>query len=361
MNNAEFFDAMALLEKEKGIPEDYLMEKIALAVQNAVKRDYGLEENVLVEIDPKKQIFRVAIRKEVVKTVEDPDFEVTIGEALRYGAHPQIGDYVEIPLDPTEFGRIAAKTAKDIIRQGIREAEKDQMLKNFQSKEKEIVTAVVLSVDPVRESVTLDIGGSEAVLPKGEQLPGETFRDGERIKVYISEVIPADRRPKIHISRTHPGFVKRLFEMEVPEVYDGTVEIKSITREAGSRTKMAVYSKDPNVDPVGACIGAKQARINQVVEEIGGEKIDIIKYSETPEEYVAAALSPAKVLEVKLIDPENRACRAIVEDQQLSLAIGNKGQNARLAAKLTGWKIDIRSESDADSLEQELPTKEDEA
>lgn len=352
MNNAEFFDAMTLLEKEKGIPEDYLMEKIALAVQNAVKRDYGLEENVLVEIDPKTQVFRVAIRKEVVKKVEDPDFEVTIGEALRYDSHPQLGDFVEIPLEPTEFGRIAAKTAKDIIRQGIREAEKDQVLKNFQSKEHEIVSAIVISVDPVRESVTLDIGGNQTILPKGEQLPGEEFTEGERIKVYVAEVLPSDRRPKIHISRTHPGFVKRLFEMEVPEVYDGTVEIKSIAREAGSRTKMAVYSKDPNVDPVGACIGAKQSRINQVVEEMGGEKIDIIKYSDNPEEYIAAALAPANVLEVKVIDEENRACRAIVEDQQLSLAIGNKGQNARLAAKLTGYKIDIRPLSDPEPPEE---------
>lgn len=345
MNNNEFFDALAMLEKEKGIPAEYLVEKIQAAILNAVKRDYGVMDNASVEIDMATQRFGVSIRKEVVEEVENPGTQITLEEAEKYSSRARNDGFVDIALETREFGRIAAQAAKHIIRQGIREAERGQMLQEFQSKEHEIITARVLKVDRVRESVTLEVGKSESILPKAEQVPGEVLHEGDRIKVYIVDVSATDRGPKILISRTHPGFVKRLFEMEVPEIYDGTVEIKSISREAGSRTKLAVWSKDENVDPVGACIGPKGARVNNIIEELGGEKIDVIKYSEDPAEYVAAALAPAKVVEVEILDGELRSCRASVPDAQLSLAIGNKGQNARLAARLTGYKIDIRPES----------------
>ena len=266
-------------------------------------------------------------------------------EQHRAKAGAKLGDLIEIPLDPKRFGRIAAMSAKHVIRQGIREAERGQLLAEYQSKQCDIVTATVVKSDPRRGNVTVEIGRSEAILPKSEQVPGEEYKDGERIKVYVSDVINGEKGPKIMISRIHPGLVKRLFEMNIPEVYDGTVEIKSISREAGVRSKVAVTSRDENVDAVGACIGPKGARVNSIVDELGGEKIDVIRYSEDPAEFVAAALSPASVLSVE-IDPEvPRACRVVVPDHQLSLAIGNKGHNARLAARLTGWKIDIRPES----------------
>ncbi|HQQ88848.1 MAG TPA: transcription termination factor NusA, partial [Oscillospiraceae bacterium] len=241
--------------------------------------------------------------------------------------------------------RIAAQTAKHVIKQGIREAERGQVLKEFQSREHEIIAAQVISTDPVRGSVTLEIDHNEAFLLKSEQIPGETFVPGEIIKVYVVEVVASERGPKVMISRTHPGLVKRLFELEVPEIYEGTVEIKAVSREAGSRTKLAVWSKDSDVDAVGACIGPRGARVAKIVDELGGEKIDVIQYSEDPAEFIAASLSPAKVLNV-ILDPDGaRACKVTVPDEQLSLAIGNKGQNARLAARLTGWKIDIKPES----------------
>jgi len=257
----------------------------------------------------------------------------------------QIGDTVDILLQPKQFGRIAAQTAKHVIRQGIREAERGQMLRDFQNKEHDIVTAMVTRIDTKKGVVTVEMDGSETILPKSEQMPGEELVEGDRIRVYVVEVAASERGPRIMISRTHPGLVKRLFEMEVPEIYDGTVEIKAVSREAGSRTKIAVYSKDENVDAIGSCIGPKGARVAKIVDELGGEKIDVVKYSEKPEEFIAAALSPANVLSV-VVDPDGaKSCRVTVPDSQLSLAIGNKGQNARLAAKLAGWKIDIRPES----------------
>ncbi|MEG2088364.1 MAG: transcription termination factor NusA, partial [Angelakisella sp.] len=231
------------------------------------------------------------------------------------------------------------------IRQGIREAEKGLLLQEYQSRQHDIVTATVLKSDPKRGNITLEIGSSEVVLPKSEQVPTEEFRDGQRVRVYVVDVQNGEKGPRLVISRTHPGLVKRLFEMQVPEIYDGVVEIKAISREAGSRSKLAVYSRDENVDPVGACIGPKGARVSSIVDELGGEKIDVVKYSDDPAEFVAAALSPATVLGVEVVDTALRSCRVTVPDHQLSLAIGNKGQNARLAAKLTGWKIDIRPES----------------
>ena len=343
--NTEFFEAIKLLEKEKGIPANYLIEKIQTAVANAIKRDASGGENSIVEINPETGRFYVAVSKEVVNEVEDPSLEISLEQALTYNKKAMVGESVEIPLEPKKFGRIAAMSAKGVIRQGIREAERGQLLAEYQSKEREIVTATVVRTDPKRGNVTVEIGRSEAIFPKSEQVPGEEYPDGAKIKVYVSDVVNGEKGPKIMISRIHPGLVRRLFEMNIPEVYDGTVEIKSVSREAGTRSKVAVWSKDENVDAVGACIGPKGARVNTIVDVLGGEKIDVVKYSEDPAEFVAAALSPATVLKVEL-DPEGaRACRVTVPDHQLSLAIGNKGHNARLAARLTGWKIDIRPES----------------
>ncbi len=340
----EFFDALAQMEKEKGIPAEYLAEKIQNAITVAVKRDYGGKDIVFCNIDVGKRIFEVTIRKTVTAEIEDPDCEILPEEAAQYGkALP--GDMVDIPLDTRQFGRIVAQTAKHVIRQGIREAERGQILQEFQNRQQELVTAVVSGVDPRSGNATLQIGRSEAVLPRTEQVAGEQFREGEHIKVYIVDVKDSEKGPRIMISRSHPGLVKRLFGNEVPEIFDGIIEIKAVSREAGARTKLAVFSKDPDIDPVGACIGQRGARVNRIVEELDGEKIDIVKYSEDPGEFIAEALSPAKVLHVE-VDPEgNKACQVTVPDSQLSLAIGNKGQNARLAAKLTGWKIDIRPES----------------
>ncbi len=345
MINREFFEALEMLEKEKGIPVPYMVEKIKNAVSIAVKRDANGGEDNIVEIDPDTARFFVAVRKHVVEQVEDPTLEIGLGAAQGVKPDAKLGDLIEIPLDPKRFGRIAAMSAKHVIRQGIREAERGQLLAEYQSKQCDIVTATVVKTDPRRGNVTVEIGRSEAILPKSEQVPGEEYKDGDRIKVYVSDVLNGEKGPKIMISRVHPGLVKRLFEMNIPEVYDGTVEIKSISREAGVRSKVAVTSRDENVDAVGACIGPKGARVNAVVEELGGEKIDVIRYSDDPAEFVAAALSPASVLSVE-IDPESpKSCRVVVPDHQLSLAIGNKGHNARLAARLTGCKIDIRPES----------------
>ena len=344
MNN-EFFDALYLMEKEKGIPAEYLVEKIKVAIGIAVKKDPAGSEDNIVEIDPETRKFYVAMRKTVVEDIEDPLTEITLDAALKVNKRAKPGDIIEIPLEPKKFGRIAAQSAKHVNRQGIREAEKGLLLHEYQSRQHDIVTATVLKNDPKRGSVTLEIGNSEVLLPKSEQVPTEELLDGRKVKVYVVDVQNGEKGPRLVISRTHPGLVKRLFEMQVPEIYDGVVEIKAISREAGSRSKLAVYSRDENVDPVGACIGPKGARVTSIVDELGGEKIDVVKYSDDPAEFISAALSPANVLGVEIVDEALRSCRVTVPDHQLSLAIGNKGQNARLAAKLTGWKIDIRPES----------------
>ncbi len=343
--NKEFFEALQSMEKEKGIPADYLVEKIKIAIGIAVKKDPAGSEDNIVEIDPATGRFYVAMRKMVVENVEDPFSEIDIEQATKINKKIMMGETIEIPLEPKKFGRIAAQSAKHVIRQGIREAEKGLLLKEYQSRQHDIVTATVLKTDPVRGNVTLELGTSEVMLPKSEQVPGEVLQDGRKVRVYVVDVQSAERGPRLIISRTHPGLVKRLFEMQVPEIYDGVVEIKAISREAGSRSKLAVYSSDENVDPVGACIGPKGQRVGGIVDELGGEKIDVVKYSEDPVEFITTALSPANVVSVEIIDEEARSCRVTVPDHQLSLAIGNKGQNARLAAKLTGWKIDIRPES----------------
>ena len=344
MNN-EFFDALSLLEKEKGVPADYLLEKIKAAIVIAVKRDFGGLEAVNVEIEPETRKFKVSIIKDVVDEVEDPVTQISVDEARKYNKKAQAGSPVEIKLEPKQFGRIAAQTAKHVIRQGIREGEREQILAQYESKLNEVVTAVVEKIDPRTGNATIEIDKNEAVLFKNEQLPGEVLTEGQRIKVYVADVLNSDKRCSLKVSRTHKDLVKRLFEMEVPEIYGGTVGVKAISREAGSRTKIAVYSKDENVDAVGACIGPKRSRVSNIVEELNGEKIDIVRYSEDPVEFISQALSPAEVVSVEILDGEARSCRVRVPDHQLSLAIGNKGQNAKLAARLTGYKIDIRPES----------------
>ena len=343
--NKEFFEAVALMEKEKGIQADYLYEKIAEAIVKAVRKDYNNKDVVACDIDPEAQTMRVYVHLNIVEELEDWDTDILVEDALEYRADAKAGETLEIDLDTMKFGRIAAQTAKHVIRQGIKDAERGQVIRDFQSKTQDLVTAKVSRIDPISGNVTLEIGKGTAVLPKGEQVPDETFTEGELIKVYISEVKDTDRGPRVMISRTHKGLVKRLFEQEVPEIYDGVVTIHSISREAGIRTKMAVSSSDENVDPIGACIGQRGARVNNIVEVLGGEKIDIVKYSEDPAEFVAAALAPANVLSVEILSLEDKKCQATVPDHQLSLAIGNKGLNAKLAAKLTGWKIDIKPES----------------
>lgn len=343
--NKEFFEAVALMEKEKGIQADYLYDKISEAIVKAVRKDYNNKDVVACDIDPEAQTMRVYVHLNIVEELEDWDTDILVEDALEYRADAKAGETLEIELDTMKFGRIAAQTAKHVIRQGIKDAERGQVIRDFQSKTQDLVTAKVSRIDPISGNVTLEIGKGTAVLPKGEQVPDETFTEGELIKVYISEVKDTDRGPRVMISRTHKGLVKRLFEQEVPEIYDGVVTIHSISREAGIRTKMAVSSADENVDPIGACIGQRGARVNNIVDVLGGEKIDIVKYSEDPAEFVAAALAPANVLQVEIVNAEEKKCQATVPDHQLSLAIGNKGLNAKLAAKLTGWKIDIKPES----------------
>ena len=354
----EFFAAIAQIEKEKGIPSGYMMEKITQALASAYKRDHeGAGDNIEVRADPEKGDVRMYIKKDVVETVDNPAAEISLEEAREKLPHAQLGDVVRIEVKTKNFGRIAAQTARQVIIQGIREAERGMVYDEFNSKEHEILTGIVTRIDPRSGAASLRIGSgseiTEAFLAPGEQVRGEAIREGDRLKVYVVEVRRSTRGPQVLISRTHPGLVKRLFELEIPEIYDGTVEVKSIAREAGSRTKIAVWSADENVDPIGACVGPRGQRVNTVVEELGGEKVDIIKYSEDPGEYVAAALAPADVVSVEVLEGETKSCRVVVPDDQLSLAIGKEGQNARLAAKLTGYKIDIKPVSAADEMEED--------
>lgn len=343
--NEEFFEAVKMMEKERGIPAEYLYEKIQNAMIVAVKRMYNGKDVVFCDINPEKLEMNVALRKNVVEEILDEDTDILVESAKKYKATAKPGDIVEIPLETKDFGRIAAQTAKHVIRQGIRDAERGQLMQEFQSHNQEIITARVQNIDKRTGNATLEIGKSETLLPKSEQIPDEVLKDGDLIKVYVVDVRDTEKGPKAMISRTHPGLVKRLFETEVPEIYDGTVEIKAVSREAGSRTKIAVSSSDENVDPVGACIGPRGARVSKVVDMLGGEKIDIVPYSDDPAQFIASALAPSDVIRVDIDEENERACHVIVPDTQLSLAIGNRGQNARLAAKLTGWKIDINPES----------------
>lgn len=349
--NTEFFEALRLLEKEKGIPMEFMFEKITNAIIVAVKRSYNGNDDVIVNMDPQKELFEVFLRKEVVADdlpegeTMDPDRQIFLAAARKLDPTVGVGDKVSIELETKQFGRIGAQAAKHVIRQGIREVERGQVMQEFQSRNQELVSAVVERIDPKTGAATLTIGKAEAVLPKTEQIGAEDIREGDHIKVYVVDVKDGEKGPRVMISRTHPGLVKRLFETEVPEIYDGTVEIRAVSREAGSRTKLAVYSRDPNVDAIGACIGPRGARVGKIVDELGGEKIDIVEFSEDPVQFISAALSPATVVSVTPEPDGSRACHVTVPDGQLSLAIGNRGQNVRLAAKLTGWKIDIRPES----------------
>ncbi len=348
-SNNEFFEALSMLERERGLSADYLVDKIKAAIVIAVKKNYEVEEdNVLIEIDPEKGKFGVSLVQDIVPDdeLENEHTQVAESEAQQVRKTYKAGMRMVTPLKPKEFGRIAAQTAKHVIRQGIREAERNQQLSEMQSKSHEIIMATVTHIDPEKGSISVDLGkGGEAVLPRNEQVPGESYTEGQQLQVYVVDVLSGERGPRIMISRTHPGLVKRLFEMEVPEIFDGTVEVKAIAREAGARTKMAVWSSDANVNPVSACIGAHGDRVATVVEKLNGEKIDIIPWSEDISTFISAALQPAKVVKVELLPGDTRSCKVTVPDHQLSLAIGNKGQNARLCARLTGYNIDIRPES----------------
>lgn len=350
--NAEIMGALEQLEKEKGIPKEYMLDKITQALLAAYKKDHtGYTENVVVNVvDGEMKMF---VQKEVVEEVQFPATEISIVEAQKIAPGAVEGDIVEVEMAAKQFGRIAAQTAKGVIIQGIREAEREAVYGRFTSKHHEMLTGSVLRIDPTTGDMTIRIGTgndkTDALLGAGEQVKGETFVEGDNIRVYVVDVRKSNRGPQVIVSRTHPGLVKRLFEIEVPEIADGTVEVKSIAREAGSRTKLAVWASDPDIEPVGTCVGPRGGRVGAVVEELGGEKMDIIKYSEDPAEFVAAALSPADVIEVTTF-PGTKNCRVVVPDDQLSLAIGKEGQNARLAARLTGYKIDIKSKSAAAEL-----------
>lgn len=338
--NTEFFTALDLLEKSKGIPKEYMIEKVEAALISAFKKEYG-KSNVRVVIDPDKKDVKVFECKEIVEEVEDDATQISLEDAKAISRRHVIGGTVETEVKTKAFGRLSAQTAKQVIIQGIREAERSSMLREYEKKREEVITAIVTKTADSGGDIVIDTGTSEAVLTAEEQIPGETFAAGDRIKVFVTEVRrDSQSGPMVTLSRTHPNLVKRLFEMEIPEIEDGVVIIHSVAREAGSRTKIAVYSRDENVDPVGACIGERGRRIADIVDELRGEKIDVVEYSENTADFIAEALSPAEVIDVTM--ESERSASVIVAQDQLSLAIGREGQNARLAAKLTGCKIDIK-------------------
>ena len=344
---AEILEALDDLVRERGIAREVLIEAIEAALISAYRRNFGAAQNVRVFFDDKTGDYRVYAQKEIVEEVTDPRLQVSLEEARMKNPSYQLGDTFEVEVTPRDFGRIAAQTAKQVVVQRIREAERGMIYEEYSSREGEIVTGIVQRQDPKTKTVYLELSkGVEAVLTANEQIAGERFVENQRIKAYVIEVKRTTKGPAIAVSRTHPGLLKRLFELEVPEIHDGTVEIKGIAREAGARSKLAVAARDPNIDPVGACVGQKGLRVQNIVDELQGEKIDVVEWSADPAVFVAKALSPAKVTQV-ICDEAARIARVIVPDYQLSLAIGKEGQNARLAAKLTGWKIDIKSESQA--------------
>ena len=342
--NKELLEAMEVLEKEKNISKETLLEAIENSLLTACKNHFGKADNVRVNINPDTCDFAVYMEKEVVETPEDDQLQISLVDAKMMNPKYEVGDTVQIPLDSKKFGRIATQNAKNVILQKIREEERSSLYKEYYMKEKDVMTGIVQRM--LGKNVSINLGRVDAILNESEQVKGETFRPTERVKVYILEVKDTPKGPRISVSRTHPDLVKRLFESEVAEVRDGTVEIKAIAREAGSRSKIAVMSNDPNVDPVGACVGLNGSRVNSIVNELRGEKIDIINWDENPAYLIENALSPAKVICV-VADEEEREAQVIVPDYQLSLAIGKEGQNARLAARLTGFKIDIKSETQA--------------
>ena len=345
--NKDFFRALEALGEENSVETELLIEKVKSAMLKAARRAYPhSEERISVEIDPKTKKFEMYIRQDIIDDEPIDENEVNIDVARTMDPNAMVGGTIMKELDISKLGRMAALSAKQSIKGDLREINREQMLSKFEQKEHECITAKVSQVEPGRGTVTVVYDGTELYLFRNEQIPGENLEEGKSVKVYITGIIGKNKKPVVKISRTHKDLVKRLFEQEVPEIYDGTVEVKSISREAGSRTKIAVWSKDENVDAVGACIGPKRSRITAVVNELSGEKIDIIPWSEVPEEFIARALAPAEVLKTVITSMEEKACTVIVPNNQLSLAIGNKGQNAKLAAKLTGFKIDIKPQFD---------------
>ena len=345
--NKDFFKALEALGEENSVETELLIEKVKSAMLKAARRAYPhSEERISVEIDPKTKKFEMYIRQDIIDDEPIDENEVNIDVAKNMDPNAMVGGTILKELDISKLGRMAALSAKQSIKGDLREINREQMLSKFEQKEHECITAKVSQVEPGRGTVTVVYDGTELYLFRNEQIPGENLEEGKMVKVYITGIIGKNKKPVVKISRTHKDLVKRLFEQEVPEIYDGTVEVKSISREAGSRTKIAVWSKDENVDAVGACIGPKRSRITAVVNELSGEKIDIIPWSEVPEEFIARALAPAEVLKTVITSMEEKSCTVIVPNNQLSLAIGNKGQNAKLAAKLTGFKIDIKPQFD---------------
>ncbi|MCY9545748.1 transcription termination factor NusA [Lysinibacillus xylanilyticus] len=345
--SSDLLDALNALEEQKGISRDVLIEAIEAALVTAYKRNFNQAQNVRVDLNLDKGSIRVFSRKDVVEEVEDDRLQISEEDAKAINPAYQLEDVVEQEVTPRNFGRIAAQTAKQVVTQRVREAERGIIYEQYVDREDDIVTGVVERLDA--RNIYVGLGKVEAALPQNEQIQGETYRPHDRIKVYITKVERTTRGPQVIVSRTHPGLLRRLFEMEVPEIYEGIVEIKSIAREAGDRSKISVHAHNEEIDPVGSCVGAKGARVQTIVNELNGEKIDIVEWSEDPVVFVANALSPSKVLDVQ-VNEEEKSTTVVVPDYQLSLAIGKRGQNARLAAKLTGWKIDIKSETDAREL-----------
>ncbi|MFI8574644.1 MULTISPECIES: transcription termination factor NusA [Rossellomorea] len=342
--STQLLDALTVLEKEKGIARDVIIEAIEAALVSAYKRNFNQAQNVRVDLNLETGTMRVFARKEVVDEVFDSRLEISVEDAGEINPSYEVGDVVELEVTPKDFGRIAAQTAKQVVTQRVREAERGIIYSEFVDREEDIMTGIVQRQD--NRFIYVALGKIEALLPVSEQMPNETYKPHDRIKVFITKVEKTTKGPQIFVSRTHPGLLKRLFEIEVPEIFDGTVEIKSVAREAGDRSKISVHAENSEVDPVGACVGTKGARVQAIVNELKGEKIDIVQWSEDPVTFVANALSPSKVLDVQ-VNEVDKATRVVVPDYQLSLAIGKRGQNARLAAKLTNWKIDIKSETDA--------------
>jgi len=349
--NTAFMEALNALEKERGISKDVLISAIEAALISAYKRNYGTSANVRAEVDHETGDIKIFASKAVVETVENPISEISLAEAKKVNQLYEIGDVLEEEAQARDFGRIAAQTAKQVVVQRIREAERGVIYEEFVEKENEVLTAIIQRVE--KGNVYVELGRTDGLLAQGETIPGENYENTNRIKVYVLEVRKDNKGPQVLVSRTHPGLVKRLFELEVPEIQNGVVQIKSIAREAGFRTKVAVHSLDMQVDPVGACVGQRGARVERIVAELNNEKIDIIEWDSDSAVYIAKALSPAKVLMVYINEAE-RAAKVIVPDNQLSLAIGREGQNARLAAKLTGWKIDIKNQRQAEEAMENL-------
>ncbi|MFF3021641.1 transcription termination factor NusA [Gottfriedia sp. NPDC057948] len=345
--SSELLTALEIIEREKGISKDVVIEAIEAALISAYKRNFNQAQNVRVDFNLHNGSIRVFARKEIVSNVFDTRLEITVEEAQQHNPNFMVGDIIELEVTPKDFGRVAATTAKQVVTQRVREAERGVIYSEYIDRQEDMMTGTVQRIDS--RAIYVNLGKIEAVLPVTEQIPTEKYRIHDRIKVFVTKVEKTSKGPQIFVSRTHPGLLKRLFETEVPEIYDGVVEIRSVAREAGDRSKISVYTSNPDLDPVGACVGQKGQRVQAIVNELKGEKIDIVRWSSDPVEFVANALSPSQVIRV-LVNEEEKATTVVVPDHQLSLAIGKRGQNARLAARLTGWKIDIKSQSDADKI-----------